>query len=135
MKYVFNEFSDSSTLSPTEDYVTATTTTTSAAAEEFRNSTSFESGFTETENPNWTFRSTDFPPQQGTLKCRSSDCPRNDVVFKAHGPLTGYCIQTDRFQFPILCSIVSFVRKVLIKNNWKFTLTDKLYPELIISDT
>jgi hypothetical protein len=120
----FNEFSDSSTLSPTEDYVTAKTTTTSEIAEEFRNSTSFEgnfnstsfegnfnstsfeSGFTETENPSWTFRSTDFPPQQGTLKCRSSDCPRNDVVFKAHGPLTGYCIQTDRFQFQIHYSFV-----------------------------
>ena len=39
---------------------------------------------------------TDLPVKKGTLKCKSQDCHRNDVIYKAHGPLTGYCVRTDR---------------------------------------
>jgi hypothetical protein len=44
----------------------------------------------------WTFRSDDLPAGSGTFKCRSSQCPQDEIVFKAHGPLTGYCVPTDR---------------------------------------
>ena len=34
----------------------------------------------------------------GVKKCRGleSECPENATFFKAHGPLTGYCILSDR---------------------------------------
>ena len=43
-----------------------------------------------------TTAATGVPVNTGTLKCRSHHCHRDDVIFKAHGPLTGYCVRTDR---------------------------------------
>ena len=70
-------------------------TTTAAAAED---STIIPTTTTKTtteveDNPGTT---TALPLKRGTLKCKSQDCHRNDVIYKAHGPLTGYCVRTDR---------------------------------------
>ena len=37
-------------------------------------------------------------PDKVRLKCRSMNntCAKDAVLFKAHGPLTGYCIESDR---------------------------------------
>ena len=37
-------------------------------------------------------------PERSRLKCRSMNntCVKDAVLFKAHGPLTGYCIESDR---------------------------------------
>ena len=37
-------------------------------------------------------------PEGPRLKCRSMNntCVEDAVLFKAHGPLTGYCIESDR---------------------------------------
>ena len=77
-------------------------TTTATAAEDSTiiptTTTTTKTTTTEVEvedNPGTT---TDLPLKKGTLKCKSQDCHRNDVIYKAHGPLTGYCVRTDRWK-------------------------------------
>ena len=34
---------------------------------------------------------------QRTLKCKSKDCKIDKMHFKAHGPMTGFCVHNDRY--------------------------------------
>lgn len=102
-RLLFKRFSIFSTVSQQEEFLSSTPSgllnesdilTTS---EQFSESRPGVEPTTTMTTTHWEFRTTDAPAPTPTLKCRSSDCPQDDVVFKAHGPLTGFCVPTDRF--------------------------------------